>query len=61
MKGTYKGFDTMLNGVIIFTFFIMIPLILILLMLLFIEPENLFQDGVKLWHGPGKNGVKRKI
>ncbi|MCR5122809.1 MAG: hypothetical protein K6B74_10350 [Ruminococcus sp.] len=27
MKGTFKGFDTTLNGVIIFTFFIMIPLI----------------------------------
>ena len=41
--------------------FIMAPLILILLILLFIEPEKMVRDGIKLRHGPGNNGVKRKI
>ena len=41
--------------------FIMAPLILILLILLFIEPEKMVRDGIKLRRGPGNNGVKRKI
>ena len=38
--------------------FIMAPLILVLLILLFIEPEKLLRDGIKLRHDPEKDGVK---